>query len=372
LEYGKGIDQDFIRAAKYYHLAAELDDADAQNSFGICLERGIGFQSNLALAAHYYQQSALQGNPDGANNCGFCLEHGRGVEQDIRLAAQYYRSAADRGHPEGDLNYCRCLRLLGRWDPPDRSSQVTVQPPSNDFLTEPFLDCLKEPEALQSASAELIDSIQRLRVSLSAEAKVQNRSAEWDATSELGRGDSSVVRRVREPIGTLSAVKFPETLRGAQLIQRKAAIHKKLKHPLILDFRGSYPRMSGPTTAIVTEVAENGSLASHLPSAGNGEMCRLGGETRIARIIVGIVLAMRYIHSQRVIHCNLNPDNILLDWDWNVRIGDFGFSISPNERAIPSDGQIWPSGNYDYVAPECYDNEYSWEGDVFSFWTDSV
>jgi TPR repeat protein len=105
-------------------------------------------------------------NPDGANNLGFCLEHGRGVEQDIQLAAQYYKSAADRGHPEGRLNYCHCLRLLGRWNPPDRSSQVTVQPPSNDFLAGLFFDCLKEPEALESASAEIIDSIQRLRASL--------------------------------------------------------------------------------------------------------------------------------------------------------------------------------------------------------------
>jgi hypothetical protein len=160
LEYGKGIGQDFIRAAKYYHLSAELNDADAQNSFGICLERGIEISSNLSLAAHYYQRSILQGHPDGANNLGFCLEHGRGVEQDIRLAAEYYKSAADRGHSEGGLNYRRCLRLLGRWDPPDRSSQVSVHPPSNDWLTNLFLDCLKEPEALGSASAELIASIE--------------------------------------------------------------------------------------------------------------------------------------------------------------------------------------------------------------------
>jgi hypothetical protein len=53
LEYGKGIDQDSISAAKYDHLSAELSDADAQNSFGICLERGIGVQSKLALAALY-------------------------------------------------------------------------------------------------------------------------------------------------------------------------------------------------------------------------------------------------------------------------------------------------------------------------------
>jgi serine/threonine protein kinase len=242
-----------------------------------------------------------------------------------------------------------------------------VQRPSKDFLAGPFFDCLKEPEALESVSAELIASIQRLQASLSAETKVQIQSAEWGTTGELGRDDSSVVRLAREPERTMSAVKFPKTLRSVQLIQQEAMIHKELKHPLILEFRERSPRLSGPITTMVTEVAENGSLASHLPSAGNGETCGLRGETRIARIIVGIVLAMRYIHSQGVIHCDLNPDNILLNWDWNVRIADFGLSIFPEKRDIPSADQIWPSGNSHYVAPERYDNEYSWESDVFSF-----
>jgi serine/threonine protein kinase len=133
----------------------------------------------------------------------------------------------------------------------------------------------------------------------------------------------SVVRLARDPEGTLSAVKSAATLRGVQLIQREAVIRKELKHPLILEIRGSHSGVFGLSTTIITEVAENGSLANHLPSGRGGEMCQLRGETRVARIIVGIVLAMRYLHSQRVIHCNLIPDNILLDWDWNVRIGDF-------------------------------------------------
>jgi serine/threonine protein kinase len=93
---------------------------------------------------------------------------------------------------------------------------------------------------------------------------------------------------------------------------------------------------------------------------------------KIARIIVGIALAMRFLHSRYFIHCDLKPDNILLDWNWNVRIADFGRSISLTNPEIPSlihpkaeDGV--PFIDSHYFAPECYDKRCSQMSDVFSF-----
>jgi TPR repeat protein len=122
-----------VRAAKYYRMAAELRNPSAQNSFGIFLERGIGVRSNQALAAHYFEQSAVGGDPDGANNLGFCLEHGRGVRQNIAVAAEWYKFARDHGHPEGEVNYQRCLRLLGQWTIPDRSTRIVDDPRPDDL-----------------------------------------------------------------------------------------------------------------------------------------------------------------------------------------------------------------------------------------------
>jgi TPR repeat protein len=131
-EYGRGIDRDLNQAVKYYRLAAEMNNPAAQNSFGICLERGTGVHKNQSLAAQFYRLAAEQGHSDGANNFGFCLEHGRGVRQNIEMAAEYYRFAVDHGHPEAKLNHARCMRLLGRWEPPDRSAETVSHSPSAD------------------------------------------------------------------------------------------------------------------------------------------------------------------------------------------------------------------------------------------------
>jgi non-specific serine/threonine protein kinase len=172
-------------------------------------------------------------------------------------------------------------------------------------------------------------------VSVARETHFHASAAEWNATNELGRGDSSVVTLSQCFNRTLAAVKIAVNAQGVPLIQQEAAIHERLKHSLVLEFRECRSGPANCNPAIVTEDARNGSLANHLPSAEGALQGQLRGETRAARIIVGIVLAMRYLHSRNVVHRDLRPDNILLDWDWNVGLCDFGHSLSPGEPYFP-------------------------------------
>jgi hypothetical protein len=275
LEYGKGIPQDFIRAAKFYRLAAELNDPAAENSFGICLERGIGVASNYALATRYYQRSAAHGDPDGANNLGFCLEHGRGTRVDIEAAASCYKFARDHGHPEGEINYRRCTRILGRWEVPDRSSTLSDRASADTDWLNLFTADLGDSDN----SDELLLSIERLKSEMA------------------GPPDRPIVKLPKE---------WKRNLLSRPAI-RPPVIPKKLNHPLIV---------SGSQEL-------NGSLGSHLSDALDSEFCQLRGATRIARIVTGIALAMKFVHSQGIVYRKLSPESILLDWDWNVNLSDF-------------------------------------------------
>jgi serine/threonine protein kinase len=111
----------------------------------------------------------------------------------------------------------------------------------------------------------------------------------------------------------------------------------------------------------------NGSIADHLPSAKNADMCQLRGDTRIAIIVVGIVLAMRYVHSKGIIHRNLTPTNVLLDWDWIVHVRGFSQCCLVNESPPPETSVEILSHSVGYRAPECYYNNWSPKSDIFSF-----
>jgi serine/threonine protein kinase len=152
----------------------------------------------------------------------------------------------------------------------------------------------------------------------------------------LGQGELGIVKlaRNRHAKGKW-AVKTPWP-REIHCLERERAIYEELKHPLILGFAEYLPKSRSRPPEIVTEFVPNGSLADHLPYASEerGEMNALAGGTRIAIVVTGIVLAMRYLHSLGIIHRELTLGSVLVDWEWIIRIGDFGHTLRLNECDI--------------------------------------
>jgi serine/threonine protein kinase len=81
---------------------------------------------------------------------------------------------------------------------------------------------------------------------------------------------------------------------------------------------------------------------------------------------------MQFGHSRNSIHRDLNPENILVDWDNTARIADSGDSASPAAENIPplmTTDASRGGAEIDFRdrAPECFDSSFDRAGDVFAF-----
>ena len=74
-EKGKGTQQDYGLAAKFYRLAAAQGDAIAQNNLGSMYGKGLGVAQDMVNAHMWTQLAAANGATLAAMNMGILAQH---------------------------------------------------------------------------------------------------------------------------------------------------------------------------------------------------------------------------------------------------------------------------------------------------------
>ena len=67
---GIGVPQDYKEAVKWYRLAAEQGDAEAQNNLGVMYDKGRGIDQDYVMAYMYWDIAAVNGYKDAIKNRG--------------------------------------------------------------------------------------------------------------------------------------------------------------------------------------------------------------------------------------------------------------------------------------------------------------
>ena len=101
---GKGVAQDYSKAAKFYEKAAAQGDALAEVNLGMLYYRGKGVAQDYSKAAELYRKSADQGNAAGQAYLGSLYAEGKGVQRDYQKAIELFHNAIGQESSVGSSN----------------------------------------------------------------------------------------------------------------------------------------------------------------------------------------------------------------------------------------------------------------------------
>ncbi|XP_030538319.1 L-type lectin-domain containing receptor kinase IX.1-like [Rhodamnia argentea] len=154
----------------------------------------------------------------------------------------------------------------------------------------------------------------------------------------------------------------PDSNQGVKEYSAEVKTIRHLRHKNLVELVGWCHERNN--FLLVYEFMSNGSLDSHLFK----DKVPLTWEQRY-NVAQGITLGMKYLHEdlkQCVVHRDIKSSNILLDAQFEAKLGDFGLARIV-DHAKGSETTLL-AGTMGYLAPECiYTGNASKESDVYSF-----
>ncbi|XP_073833371.1 LOW QUALITY PROTEIN: STKc_STK36 domain-containing protein fused [Musca autumnalis] len=182
----------------------------------------------------------------------------------------------------------------------------------------------------------------------------------YKVNAMVGEGSfGHVYKAVRKDDNQIVAIKViskrGRTSRDLKTLRRECEIQAHLKHPNVIEMLESFETKHD--LIVVTEFA---TIDLHRYMERNGYLREDKGQ----RLICDLVSALYYLHSNRILHRDLKPQNVLLDEELRAKLCDFGLA-----RNMTMSTHMLTSikGTPLYMAPELLEEKpYDHQADIWS------
>ena len=175
----------------------------------------------------------------------------------------------------------------------------------------------------------------------------------YEILEQLGAGGMGVVYKARDrETGEIVALKLikPEIATDQKAIERfkdELRLSRKITHKHVCRI---YDLTRTSTfTAISMEFVEGESLRTVLGRFGNLSV------RKATELMLQVCSAIGEAHAQGIVHCDLKPENLMIDRAGNAKVMDFGIARSFRSDASTATGSI--VGTPAYLAPEQLDGK---------------
>ncbi|CAN6183641.1 unnamed protein product [Urochloa humidicola] len=215
-----------------------------------------------------------------------------------------------------------------------------------------------------TTNPEDLHSIDSLIIDLST---LRTATENFDEANKLGEGGFGAVYKGILPGNQEIAVKrlSQSSRQGIEELKNELVLVAKLQHKNLVRLVGVC--LEDHEKLLVYEYMPNKSLNTILFDP---ERCGELDWGKRFKIVNGIARGLQYLHEDsqlKIIHRDLKASNVLLDYDFNPKISDFGLArLFGNDQTQDVTNRI--VGTYGYMAPEyAMRGHYSIKSDVFSF-----
>ncbi|KAL1335966.1 hypothetical protein HN51_030390 [Arachis hypogaea] len=225
----------------------------------------------------------------------------------------------------------------------------------------------KKKKTITSHSPNEIDGYPLANVRQFSDKELRLATDNYHSNSKIGRGGFGTVFQGTLKDGRQVAVKTLSvgSKQGVHEFLTEIKTLSNVRHPNLVELIGFC--IQGPSRTLVYEYVENGNLDSALLGT-RTKRIKLDWRKRSA-ICIGTAKGLAFLHEEivpHIVHRDIKASNVLLDKDYNPKIGDFGLAkLFPDDITHISTKIAGTTG---YLAPEyALGGQLTMKADIYSF-----